>query len=68
MPQIKTLVKEFTDQGKKTYGNPEFDGQLNLIKQGIVGQYLDQIGLNNDSTSPEIPNAADLINKKQVTQ
>jgi hypothetical protein len=28
-PEIRALEKEFKDKGKKTYGNPEFDGRLN---------------------------------------
>ena len=70
VPQIKTLVKEFTDQGKKTYGNPEFDGQLNLIKKALLGEYLHlrRDELDVPDAFANVPSATDLINKKQVTQ
>ena len=67
-PEVRALVKQFTEQGKKTYGNPEFDGQLNLIKQGIIGQYLnsmqDELGLTDNFAN--VPTATDLLNRKQI--
>jgi hypothetical protein len=69
-PEVRALVKQFTDQGKKTYGNPEFDGQLQLIKQGIIGQYLnsmqDELGLTD--TFANVPSATDLLNRRQTVQ
>lgn len=69
-PEVRALVKQFTDQGKKTYGNPEFMGQLNLIKQGIVGQYLDSMRdeLGVQDTFANVPSATDLLNRRQVAQ
>jgi hypothetical protein len=67
-PEVRALVKEYTDKGKKTYGNPEFDGKLKLITQGIVGNYLDQIGFGGSDSGPEVPSVSDLLNKKQPTQ
>jgi len=69
-PEVRALVKQFTDQGKKTYGNPEFDGRLQLIKQGIIGQYLnsmqDELGLTD--TFANVPSATDLLNRRQTVQ
>ena len=69
-PEVRALVKEFTDQGKKTYGNPEFDGRLNLIKQGIVGQYIDSLKdeLGGTDTFANVPSATDLLTRKQAPQ
>ena len=67
-PEVRALVKEFENKGKKTYGNPEFDGKLKLITQGIVGNYLDQIGFGGSDSGPEVPSVSDLLNKKQPTQ
>jgi hypothetical protein len=69
-PEVRALVKQFTDQGKKTYGNPEFMGQLNLIKQGIIGQYLDSMRdeLGMQDAFANVPSATDLLNRRQVAQ
>jgi hypothetical protein len=65
-PEVRALVKQFTDQGKKTYGNPEFDGKLNLIKNSLVGMYLSQAGLG-DTDDPAIPDVSDLLKQKSTT-
>ena len=69
-PEVKALVKQFTDQGKKTYGNPEFDGQLNLIKGNIIGQYIDSMRdeLGMPDTFANVPSATDLLTRKQAPQ
>jgi hypothetical protein len=69
-PEVRALVKQFTDQGKKTYGNPEFDGQLNLIKGNIIGQYIDSMRdeLGMPDAFANVPSATDLLNRRQVAQ
>jgi hypothetical protein len=69
-PEVKALVKQFKDQGKETYGNPEFDGQLNLIKGNIIGQYIDSMRdeLGMPDTFANVPSATDLLTRKQAPQ
>jgi hypothetical protein len=62
VPEIRALIKEFTDQGKKTYGNPEFEGQLGIIKNGIIASYIgDEMG---SDLFAGVPSATDLLNRK----
>jgi hypothetical protein len=62
VPEIRALIKEFTNQGKKTYGNPEFEGQLGIIKNGIIASYIgDEMG---SDLFAGVPSATDLLNRK----
>jgi hypothetical protein len=65
-PEVRALIKDFEGRGLKTYGNPEFDGRLNMIKNNLVGMYLDQAGLG-DTDGPAIPNVSDLLKQKSTT-
>jgi len=66
VPQIRELVKKYTDQGKKTYGNPEFEHEFNTIKNGIIASYIGPEV--EDELFAGVPSATDLLTRKQATQ
>lgn len=70
-PEIRALVKRYTEAGKRTYGNPEFQFELNntiaAIKnryklEGLKGSNIDEANISNNVT-----NASDLLKLNKPT-
>ena len=69
--EIRALVKKYTDTGKRTYGNPDFEFELNneiiRIKQRYQLEGINSSNLDVSNISNKVTDAKDLLKLNKTT-